>query len=344
MEKNRIVFTDGWKFSLTDDRQAVYRSFQDDDWNVVDLPHDWQIDQPRTKEGLPSQGFFPREQVGVYRLHFTPDPSWQGKTVRVLFDGVQHFSSVFLNDQEVGGRPYGYVPFLCDLTGGLRYGEDNVLAVRVDNTDPSDGKWYGHGGDRWYSGAGIYRNVWLLVQDECRIAHDGVRVVASPINHGPKGDVPDVEGIRCDQAHVTVTAEVEHASHDVSLRMEIRDSRGDCVYTDEKPADAEVLFDFLMQKPLLWTTEAPVLYSLEICLFKKDQVLDAHRVRFGVRSAVFDEEDGFVLNGVKTKMFGVNLHHDGGAVGAAVPLEIWKRRLETLKSLGVNTIRASHNP
>ena len=344
MEKNRIVFTDGWKFSLTDDRQAVYRSFQDDDWNVVDLPHDWQIDQPRTKEGLPSQGFFPREQVGVYRLHFTPDPSWQGKTVRVLFDGVQHFSSVFLNDQEVGGRPYGYVPFLCDLTGGLRYGEDNVLAVRVDNTDPSDGKWYGHGGDRWYSGAGIYRNVWLLVQDECRIAHDGVRVVASPINHGPKGDVPDVEGIRCDQAHVTVTAEVEHASHDVSLRMEIRDSRGECVYTDEKPADAEVLFDFLMQKPLLWTTEAPVLYSLEICLVKKDQVLDAHRVRFGVRSAVFDEEDGFVLNGVKTKMFGVNLHHDGGAVGAAVPLEIWKRRLETLKSLGVNTIRASHNP
>ena len=344
MEKNRIVFTDGWKFSLTDDRQAVYRSFQDDDWNVVDLPHDWQIDQPRTKEGLPSQGFFPREQVGVYRLHFPPDPSWQGKTVRVLFDGVQHFSSVFLNDQEVGGRPYGYVPFLCDLTGGLRYGEDNVLAVRVDNTDPSDGKWYGHGGDRWYSGAGIYRNVWLLVQDECRIAHDGVRVVASPINHGPKGDVPDVEGIRCDQAHVTVTAEVEHASHDVSLRMEIRDSRGECVYKDEKPANAEVLFDFLMQKPLLWTTEAPVLYSLEICLVKKDQVLDTHRVRFGVRSAVFDEEDGFVLNGVKTKMFGVNLHHDGGAVGAAVPLEIWKRRLETLKSLGVNTIRASHNP
>ena len=120
MEKNRIVFTDGWKFSLTDDRQAVYRSFQDDDWNVVDLPHDWQIDQPRTKEGLPSQGFFPREQVGVYRLHFTPDPSWQGKTVRVLFDGVQHFSSVFLNDQEVGGRPYGYMGrTMCVYEGGI---------------------------------------------------------------------------------------------------------------------------------------------------------------------------------------------------------------------------------
>ena len=344
MEKNRIPLLDGWKFSLTGDRQAVRCDYDGSAWRTVDLPHDWQIEQPRREDAVSSQGFFPREQIGVYRLRFTPDPSWQGKRVRVLFDGVQHFSTVYLNDQEVGGRPYGYVPFLCDLSNALRFGEENVLAVRVDNSDPSGGIWAAHGGDRWYSGAGIYRKVWLLVQEESRIAHDGIRIVAAPLNHGPSGDVPDVAGIRCDKASVSFCAEIDRPEPGMLLRTEIFDFQGQSVFADERPAEDKTAFDFILQKPLLWTLEKPVLYRAEVSLIDNGQAMDVHTVSFGIRTAVFDEEDGFVLNGVKTKMFGVNLHHDGGAVGAAVPVEIWRRRLTTLKSLGVNTIRASHNP
>ena len=130
----------------------------------------------------------------------------------------------------------------------------------------------------------------------------------------------------------------------MTLRTEIFDNRGESVFTDERPAEENTAFDFILHKPLLWTLDKPALYRAEVSLNGNGNILDAHTVSFGIRTALFDEEDGFVLNGVKTKMFGVNLHHDGGAVGAAVPAEIWRRRLTVLKSLGVNTIRASHNP
>ena len=122
----------GWKFALTEDEQAVRTVYDDSNWRTLDVPHDWQIEQQRREDALPQQGFFPREGIGVYRLRFTPEEAWRGKRVRVLFDGVQHFSTVYLNGVQVGGRPYGYVPFLCDLTENLRFGEENVLAVRVE--------------------------------------------------------------------------------------------------------------------------------------------------------------------------------------------------------------------
>lgn len=344
MEKHRIPLLDGWRFCLTEDPQAVSFSYDDRDWRMVDLPHDWQIEQPRREDAIDRQGFFPREHIGVYRLRFTPSSAWQGKRVRVLFDGVQHFSTVYLNDEKVGGRPYGYVPFLCDLTENLRFGEENVLAVRVDNSDPSGGVWTSNGGDRWYSGAGIYRKVWLLVQEETRIAHDGIRIVASPLNHGPNGDVPDVAGIRCDKAHVSFLAEIENTHEALTLETRIFDCENQLVFEDETKAAETVQKDFILKSPLLWTLEKPALYRAECTLKENDRIYDEQVIRFGIRTAVFDEEDGFVLNGTKTKMFGVNLHHDGGAVGSAVPIEIWKRRLTTLKRLGVNTIRASHNP
>lgn len=344
MEKNRIPLLDGWRFALTEDEAAFARNYDDSNWRIVDLPHDWQIEQPRRENGIDRQGFFPREHLGVYRLHFQAEEGWRGKRVRVLFDGVQHFSTVYLNDQKVGGRPYGYVPFLVDLTDALRYDEENVLSVMVDNRDPSGGKWTSNGGDRWYSGAGIYRNVWLLVQEKTHIRHDGVRIVSSPLNHGPNGDVPDVAGIRCDKAKVSIRVEIENLCAEAMLHTAIYDCENTLVYETETAAEADMHSDFFLQKPLLWTTEAPVLYRAEFMLKQGDAVLDEQVVRFGIRSAVFDEEEGFVLNGKKTKLWGVNLHHDGGAVGAAVPVEVWRRRLNVFKGLGVNTIRASHNP
>lgn len=344
METNRIPYNKGWRFALTADRSALNADFEDREWRQVELPHDWQIENPRSEFACREQGYFPREQVGIYRLKFTVPEEWRGKTVRILFDGIQHFSEVYLNGQKVGERPYGYVPVLCDLTQKLNYSGDNVLALWVDNRDPSGGAWTSNGGDRWYSGAGIYRKVWLLVQDPTHIVHDGIRVAAVPINHGPNGDVPDVAGIRCDRASVSLRVESEGDLRDTALRVEIFDPVGNCVYSSESEALGENTLCFMLLKPLLWTPENPTLYRAVFQLTRDGNVIDEHLVRFGIRSAEFDSEDGFVLNGVKTKLWGVNLHHDGGCVGAAVPIEVWRRRLKALKTLGVNTLRAAHNP
>ena len=346
MEKYRLSLNENWLFRLTDDEAALMPDFDDSGFAAVTLPHDWQISSPRRADspGGAAQGFFPREEVGVYRLHFTPDERWRGQTVHALFDGIQRFARVYLNGTPVGGRPYGYVPTLCDLTGALRFGEDNVLAVFVDNRDPSGGKWYAAAGDRWYSGAGIYRNAWLLVRHESHIAHDGVRVVATPLMKGPSGDVPDVNGIRCREAAVSLRAEIEGARDGDMLRVSVFGPNGETAATVEAAATAATSLAFTLNNPALWSPETPALYRAEVSLARGGEALDEHVVSFGVRSAQFDEEDGFLLNGVKTKLWGVNLHQDGGMTGAAVPIEVWKKRFKTLKELGVNTIRASHNP
>ncbi len=344
MEKTRVSFNAGWRFALTEDTAAVLPDFDDSSWRRLDLPHDWQIENPRSESAPMEQGFYPREGVGVYRLRFTAPEEWRGRTVRVLFDGVQRFSEVWLNGKKIGGRPYGYVPILCDMTGELHCGGENLLAVRADNRDLSGGEWVARGGDRWYSGAGIYRNVWLLVQDPTHIAHDGVRITAEPSMRGPRGDVPDVEGIRCGSAKIRASAEVEGGLESCAVRLEIFSPEGGRVYFEERAAEPVTVFETRLEAPMLWSPDKPYLYRAEISVTRGGETLDAHTVSFGVRSAVFDSEDGFRLNSKKIKLWGVNLHHDGGVFGAAAPTEVWERRLRTLKALGVNTVRMSHNP
>ena len=339
MELDRILLARNWKFALTEDTAALQPDYADAAWQLVTLPHDWQIDQPRTPDapGGGCQGYFPREQVGVYRLHFPAENAWRGKQVRILFDAVQRFSEVWLNGVRVGGHAFGYVPFLCDLTAALRFDGENVLAVRVDNR-VVPGEWPASG-DRWYSGAGIIRDVWLLVDEATHLVHDGLRIVSMPVHKGPSGDVPDVAGIRCDEAKTVVTCEVAGDCAGRTVKLTVTAPDGSSIYTEDKPAEALVRWEFSIHRPKLWSPGTPFLYRAKVELDG-----DALESAFGVRSAVFDTEDGFLLNGVKTKLWGVNLHHDGGAVGAAVPPEIWVRRLKALKQMGVNTIRCAHHP
>lgn len=342
MELDRILFTGDWLFLKTEDEGAVLPEYDDSAFERVTLPHDWQIKETRIPDakGGGSQGFFPREHLGGYRKHFFASQEWKNKKVQILFDGVQRFSTVYLNGKKVGGRPFGYVPFACDLTEHLDFDHENVLSVLVDNREPEEKKLNIAGGDRWYSGAGIYRNVWLLADEKTHIANGGISVVANPVLKGPSGDVPDKAGIRCDRADVTLTAEIEGETDGYTVKAEISFS-GENILTIENAAQPLTEFRFSIASPLLWSPDAPNLYTAKISIKENS---DAHQIRFGVRSAEFDEEDGFLLNGVKTKLWGVNLHHDGGCVGAAVPIEIWKRRLSAIKKLGANTIRASHNP
>ena len=340
MELDRILFIHNWRFALTEDECALRPDYDDSAFTPVTLPHDWQVDQRRSPDapGGGSQGYYPREHMGVYRLHFTADPAWQSKQVRILFDAVQRFSEVWLNDVKVGGHDYGYIPFMVDISSALDFARENVLAVRVDNRAFGEEKIAS--GDRWYSGAGIIRDVWLLVDDAAHLTHDGLRITADPIHKGPSGDVPDVAGIRCDEAKCTVTCEVTGDCAGKTVTLTVTAPDGSVILTEEKPADAITRWEFSIHKPKLWSPDTPFLYRAKVVLTGGDALQSS----FGVRSAVFDTEDGFLLNGVKTKLWGVNLHHDGGAVGAAVPQEIWVRRLKSLKQMGVNTIRCAHHP
>ena len=342
MELDRLNFNADWLFAITEDENAVLPAYDDGGFALVQLPHDWQVHETRIPDakGGGSQGFFPREHRGVYRKRFFAEDQWKGKVVRVLFDGVQRFSTVYLNGKKVGGRPFGYVPFVCDLTQYLDFENENVLSVEVDNREPEGKNLSIAGGDRWYSGAGIYRNVWLLVDEKTHIRNGGISISALPVLKGPSGDVPDKAGIRCDRADVNLKAEIEGETDGYTVCAEIFFD-GKAILTLSEKAAAVTEFSFSIPSPELWSPENPNLYTADITIKENG---DRHRIRFGVRSAEFDEEDGFLLNGVKTKLWGVNLHHDGGCVGAAVPIEIWVRRLKAIKQLGANTIRASHNP
>ena len=342
METDRISINAGWLFAKTEEEDAVKPNFDESAFQPVRLPHDWQITNPQTPEapGGGSQGFFPREEVGVYRYHFTAPEEWKGKLVRVLFDGAQRFSEVYVNGEYAGGRKYGYVPLLCELKN-LKYGEDNLLSVRLDNRAAADKN--AGGGDRWYSGAGLYRNAWLLVDEATHIRHDGVFVTAKPKLNGPVYSESDGKPLRAASADVCVTVENEGGLDGLMLEIDVSQG-GQSVYTERQNALKTNSFCFTLKDAYLWTTQQPCLYALRARLMRGQTCVDEQYVRFGVRSAVFDEEDGFLLNCVKTKLWGVNFHHDGGPLGAAVPIELWRRRLVNAKKLGVNAVRCSHNP
>ena len=336
MEADRISLNRGWLFAKDENPEAVMPHYDESGFESVTLPHDWQIFNPQRQDawGGGSQGFFPCEEVGVYRLHLRASADMRGKIIRVLFDGAQRFSEIYLNGEKIGGRKYGYIPILVELKN-LDFEGDNLLAVRLDNRIS--------GGDRWYSGAGLYRNVWMLVDEPAHIRHDGIYVTAKPKITGPAGDVPDVKGIRVSGADVCVQVENEGIGQGQTLEIAVF-HENECVYRQERASEICNVFSFTLPEPYLWTQQCPQLYTLTATLKSAQKSLDSQCVRFGVRSAVFDEEDGFVFNGEKIKLWGVNFHHDATSFGAAVPIEIWRRRLEQAKKLGVNAVRCSHNP
>jgi beta-galactosidase len=316
-----------WKFALGNHKGAETPNFDDAAWRTLDLPHDWQIENNRDPdmEDGGSQGFYPRNQIGWYRYHFNAPAEWKDSRIRIRFDGVQRFSTVWLNGVKLGGRPYGYVPFDIELSNALNYEKENVLAVKVDNTIG--------GGDRWYSGAGIYRQVHISVSGKVFIPHDGITVTTPHLDRHA--------------ARICVTVEVVNMTG-VPAESEIRG----CVTSplaDLIPFSIPVrcaadcsttaAVDVEIKDPVRWDVDNPALYGMSLTLGG-----DTTSLRFGLREARFDGEESFFLNGRNLKLKGVNLHHDGGAVGAAVPEAVWRRRFKKLKECGANAIRCSHNP
>jgi beta-galactosidase len=326
-------FTTNWRFLQSDAPNAQSPTFDDTAWKPVTLPHDWSIAGP-VEENAPSRaagGFFPTG-IGWYRHDLTIAKLDPAKRIYIAFDGIMANSDVYCNGELLGHRPYGYVSFNYDLTPHLHAGK-NIIAVRVDTSQQP--------ASRWFPGAGINRQVRLITTNAVHIAPWGT-FVTTPAQTGPDTIV---------KVHSTVTNDTD-TSVEISLDVAIETPEGSYVRHTKKlfakivaahtTADIEDVIH--VPTPDLWDLDHPVLYSADVLLLRNGKPVDNELVSFGIREFHFDPNQGFFLNGKHHKIYGVALHTDAGALGTAVPLAAWERRLTALRALGVNAIRTAHNP
>jgi beta-galactosidase len=329
--RNVVDWDKDWRFSKGDFASAMSQGFKDRGWRQVRLPHDWSTEEPFRADYGSGNGFA-AGGIGWYRKHFKTDPSWQGKSVGIEFDGVYENAEVWINGQFVGGRPYGYSSFACDLTPYLNLeGADNAVAVRVDHSRFAD--------SRWYTGSGIYRHVHLCITEKLHVAHWGTSITTPEVS-------PDAATVRVE---TTIQNEADAAKNFV-LQLDILDASEKAIastnetVTPETRTTKTLTQTLKFEHPQLWSPESPTLYTLRTRVLDGAVLKDETRTSFGVRSLRFDPDKGFALNGQPMKWKGVCLHHDFGPLGAAVPDKVLEQRLRVLKELGVNAIRTTHNP
>jgi len=327
-----VRFSEDWAFHLGEASGAEVPGFDDSKWRKLDVPHDWSIEQPYDPKmpGGSSVGYLPGG-IGWYRKAFTLPESDKGKKIAIDFDGVYMDSQVWINGHLLGKRPNGYVGFRYDLTPYLKYGsEKNHIAVRA-NVEPS--------GSRWYPGAGIYRNVWLVKMNPIHVAHWGTAVTTPEVSK--------------EKATVRLRTEVENKSaeaSEVKLTSVILDQKGNEVAKAESKqriaAGGMQEFDqqFLVAKPLLWSPDSPDLYQVVSTVQAGGKTLDQYTTPLGIRTCEFTADRGFLLNGERVDIKGVCMHHDFGALGTAISDRALERQLEILREMGCNAIRTSHNP
>lgn len=330
---DRRLFDEGWQFTQTDSVKMSWFGYNDKTWRTLDLPHDWAIegDFMATAPSGASGGALPGG-IGWYRKHFNVNKADKGKKLFIDFDGVYMNAKVWINGHELGQRPYGYSSFRYDLTPHLNYGGDNVVAVRVDNSDQPN--------SRWYSGCGIYRHVYLVSTDNVHVSHWGTWVNAEVQASGAAVFKLDVE-----------LDNETGKSKKVTVVNTLLDASGKAVGSSSSavklPAGASrkaVSQSMTLKNPQLWSVERPYIYKVRTQVKVGGKVVDEYYTNTGVRSFRFDAEKGFFLNGKNMKINGVCQHHDMGCLGAAVNEDALYRQLKMLRDMGANAVRCSHNP
>ena len=317
--RERKCFDADWRFVLADSAHMADVDYNDSHWRKLSLPHDWAIEGD-FYAGNPSGaggGALPGG-VGWYRKTFSIPltPSQDGGTSCFIeFDGVYMNSTVYVNGQKVGFRPYGYSSFEYDITEYLKKGE-NIIAVRVDNSDQPN--------SRWYSGCGIYRHVWLTQTEHTHVAHWGTYVTSSLSKNNKT-------------ATFNVMVEVANKTKDTQITNILLDAEG----KEIAKSNGSTL---QVKNPHLWTLDNPYIYKVRTEIRVGDKIVDVYETNTGVRSFRFDPKAGFSLNSVPVKINGVCEHHDFGCLGAALNEDALHRKLVKLKAMGVNAIRSSHNP
>ena len=321
-----------WRFHLGDDPAWASPDYDDGSWRVVDLPHDFSIEGPFS-EGNPAGGANAWAPTGVawYRRRVRAPVSAEPLRARLEFDGIYHNASVYLDGRLVGRNRNGFTSFTVELDTALGSGGVGLVAVRVDNTDVPN--------CRWYTGSGIYRRVRISFHSNLHFRPWGlaVRTVSLTRRRARLSIHADLRNDGPTQSRFAVVARVlEHGGREV-CRVRRPVELG-------TRADSVVVLEARIDRPRLWSPEGPRLYTVEARIVAGSRELDRECAVFGVRRAMFRAGRGFLLNGRETKLRGVCLHGDGGCVGAAVPPAVWRRRLERLKSIGCNAIRWAHNP
>ena len=359
-----VLFDSDWRFLKADAPGAEIPDFDDTTWRLLDLPHDWSIEDlpqetisaPQVPTPAPSTGRRGRGRVnftsvgpfspqnpggkdtgytiggtGWYRKHFVLDEDTFGKNVVIEFDGIYMNSDVWLNGHHLGNHPYGYTAFAYDLTDFLNpQGQENVLAVRVRNLGRNS---------RWYTGSGIYRHVALRVMDSLRIGQWGVYITT-----------PEVTKQKATVNIVTTVENGRSESKDLTLRIKLLDPRGKTLQTDGAKVEIaaggsrDIPMTMDVKSPPLWSTSSPELCQAEVAILVGGKTVDMTTTTFGIREIKFSVENGFTLNGEKVKLRGACLHHDNGPLGSAAFDRAEERKVELMKANGFNAIRNSHNP
>ena len=339
---SRIVqkLRDNWQFSRGEIPGAANFSCRHKAWQSVRVPHDYAIagpfdpqhDQGNVKanaDGFPTSlnavgrtGALPISGTAWYRRELLIDQTWQGREITLEFDGIMSHSEIFLNGKSLHKNVYGYTSFQVDITDAVIWGEKNLLAVRV-----SQYPWE----SRWYPGAGIYRNVRLVVKNSSHILANGVYITT-----------PRVDKL---SAVVAVRTAVANPVPGLSLTISLTTPDGNlAAKTRFTVRSANVKTQLIVLNPTLWSHRDPFLYTARLELKQGDTLLDVEQLRVGIRSIRIDREKGMLVNGEFTKLNGVCMHHDLGAIGAAVNESALRRQFRILKEMGCNAIRTSHNP
>lgn len=326
------LFDFGWKFHYGDAKGAQQYTFNDADWTALDLPHDFQINQPWDSTAGGARGF-KAMGVGWYRKIFKADPSWKGKKVSLDFEGIMLTGEVWLNGEKIGGTDYGYLGFGADITKLLKYDADNIVAVRA-----STGK---DGNSRWYTGGGLFRDVHLLVENNISVARHGVYITTPKVSeqNAAVNVQVSLNGITNKSYNLDIVAQI--FSPDGKQVGETKVAAPE----RNKLSTVEVGLPIVhINAPKLWSCETPNLYKAVVTLNLDGKAIDKVEQKFGIRTIEFSKEFGFKLNGKKLFLKGIANHDDLGAVGVAAYETSIAHEMAQLKAFGFNCIRTSHNP
>ena len=329
------LFNQNWKFFKGNPSGASETNFNDSSWRVLNLPHDWSIEDEFTVQGEAESGFL-LGGTGWYRKHFVVPEKFNGKDFTLNFYGIYMNAEVYVNGKKLGSHNYGYTAFAFDITDELICDgiTENVISVKVSNPTPSS---------RWYSGSGIYRDVTLSVTDPIHVGYLGTTVTTPKLENQKSGSV---------DVNVKTTIENESLSDsEVTLKTTIINKDGKEVsipVSDKKVVQVNTSVDFeqtvIVNKPTLWSVDNPTMYKVKTEVIVENKVVDTTLTDFGFRYYAFDRDTGFSLNGENMKLQGVCMHHDQGALGAASNYYAVERQMRIMKEMGANAIRVSHNP
>ncbi len=329
-DRELVNFNRDWKFAQGSQTGAEEPNLDDSAWQTVHLPHDWAISGPFNIEENGFAGKLPWKGEGWYRKTFTLDKADSGRRVYFDFDGVMAFPKVYVNGQLAGQWDYGYMSFRVDATPYVKFGEKNVIAVHADTRQH---------GTRWYPGAGIYRKVTMTICEPMHIAHWGIFITTPHISAAA--------------ATVSLRSVVDNhldTESKVTVEVELFDPEGKSVAKGKKSgiAQADSLCEMeqwlVVMKPKRWDLGSPNLYTAKTKVLRDEKVVDSETNTFGFRTFEFTANDGFLLNGRRVQIKGVNLHHDHGPLGGAFYTRAMERQLEIMREIGCNAIRTSHNP